>query len=395
MPKKKSGFDASYLSGLSQQAVETDIFGSDIEQKHKELHQEVESADQSHLPQISIDALQDNPWQGRRNMDKEELQKLADEIRENGFQGALAARPHPTEPSIYQIVWGHRRKRAAAMAGLTTLPVLIKEYSDEDMLFLGAKENLLREQLTPLDEAYMFHNMITSLGYTQEAVAAKVRQSRGYVRNRLVLVKVQPEVQEMVRQDPETVRAAYYLKDVEDPALRAELIQAVLERRITGETIPGYLLTLKENQAKQEQVALAAESGSAKVLTSSLTDERTTHQTNGNAIEAKLSTTSTPVTTKEAVSVPTDYIQGEAGQGATQLQSQPLQMSVGQVMEAGEKRGKELLEAGKLRTLLSQLQNYQSRCEKRQTPPSGEELTLLKAIEELSHALQEAASLQA
>src|SRR5262249_33570868 len=80
-----------------------------------------------------------------------------------------------------------------------------------------------------------------------------VRQSRGYVRNRLALVAAPEDVQEMVKQDDKTVRAAYYLSDVQEEWIRAELIQGILEKRITGESIPGYLATLREQEKKKQE----------------------------------------------------------------------------------------------------------------------------------------------
>jgi len=373
--KKRSGFDASYLSGLSEQANEADIFGPEVTAKHQELQQELATADQSVLPYIVIAFLHDNPYQGRRSMDEEELQKLADEIKESGFQGALAARPHPTEADVFQIVSGHRRKTAAAMAGLLSLPVIVKPYSDEDMLFLQAKENLLREQLTPLDEAYMFQNMVT-MGYTQEAVAAKVRQSRGYVRNRLALVKAPLDVQEMVKKDKETVRAAYYLSDIEDTQVRTELIQALVERRITGESIPGYLATLKEAQQHQQEVLQPRPQEVTTRPDARITDEQdATGETRGLRLLKPRTPEASSEQTQQRVALPQDAPRPS--------------ISVEQIMESGEKRSKELLEAGKLRTMLSQLQGYQSRTAKRQAPLSNEELTLLQSIEALCQSLQQ------
>lgn len=370
--KKRSGFDASYLSGLSQQADEADIFGPVITQKHQELQHEMETADQSRVPHIALHLLQDNPFQSRRVMDEEELKKLADDIQEGGFQGVLVARPHPSEPGVYQIVSGHRRKKAAQRAGLATLPVMIKDYTDEEMLFLQAKENLLREQLTPLDEAYMFQDMMMRMGYTQEAIAVKVRQSRGYVRNRLALVKAPEDVQAMVRQDKETVRAAYYLSEVENTALRAELIEAILEKKITGESIPGYLASWKEEQQRREQAARISPATS------------TTEQISVSPISNAM-----PPTT-DIQEQPLASLQSKNGQADIPLQEP--QISVERVMEAGEKRSKELLEIGKLRTILNQLQQYQSRCAKRQIPFSSEELALLKAIEDVVHRVQDSSA---
>ncbi|MBA2676893.1 MAG: ParB/RepB/Spo0J family partition protein [Ktedonobacteraceae bacterium] len=288
--RSRSGFSASYLSGLSQQADEADIFGPDIAQKYEELQQEIEevATDASHLRFLSIALLENNPWQGRQQMDAEELKNLSADIKENGFHEAMpvVVRPHPTMLGTFQIVWGHRRTRAAEMAGLEAVPTLVKDYSDEDMIFLQAKENLLREQLTPVDEAAMFQNML-QLGYTQEKVAEKVKKSRGYIRNRLELMKSQEDVLAMVRQDPETVRAAYYLNKIDDPSLRADLIQALLAKKITGEGISGYLATIKEQHQTQASAPLASSDTSSGDL---FVAEEDTHAAESKALASDIET---------------------------------------------------------------------------------------------------------
>ena len=369
---KKSAYNAGYLSGLSQQSADDDIFGPAITQKHQELQQEMATTDHTQVPQIAIDLLQDNPWQGRQSMDEEELKKLAEDIGESGFQGVLVARPHPTEPGAYQLVAGHRRKRASRMAGLTTLPVLVRTYSDEEMLFLQAKENFLREQLTPLDEAHMFRNMLT-MGYTQETVAARVRQSRGYVRNRLALLDAPEDVQAMVRKDKDTVRAAYYLREVEDTSARTDLIQAILDKKITGESLPGYIAAMKEEQHREqqrrEQVALSVAQSSETHIQESL------HRSSELETQGQ-----------QPVMVLPAHYQRREGEQQRETAIVPTQERVQGALEGGEKRSQELVEAGRLKAILKQLQNYESRRAKRPAL-SGEELIVLQAIEELSHRL--------
>src|SRR6266700_274343 len=212
--KARTGYNAEYLVGLSENANQSDVLGAEVAQKHEALQQEIQAAvaDPSRLQQIDIALLDSNPWQGRQSMDEDELEGLAQEIKENGFNVAMpvVARPHPENTGRFQIVFGHRRTIASERAGLANVPTLVRECTDEDMLFLHAQDNLLREQFTPIDEALMFRNMIR-LGYTQVSIAEKVKKSRGYVRNRLELAQSPEDVLAMVRQSSETVRAAYYL----------------------------------------------------------------------------------------------------------------------------------------------------------------------------------------
>src|SRR4051794_9623986 len=100
---------------------------------------------------LAIDLLEDNPYQPRKAIDPGELYALASVIREQGFQGVLVARPHPQKPARYQLAFGHRRRDASRLAGLTSLPVIVREFSDTQMIVLAVTENVQRADLSPLE----------------------------------------------------------------------------------------------------------------------------------------------------------------------------------------------------------------------------------------------------
>lgn len=247
---KVTVFNADYLADIG--TTDTDIFGK-MEQETKTLQEEVQQADPSRVSLIPIEKLLDNPYQGREVMDEEELQSLTDEIKESGFLGVLVARKSSRDEDSYEILSGHRRKLAAERAGLKELPTLVKAYTDEQMLFLGAKENLLRVDFTPLEEGKIFQRMMEEMSYTQVDVAAKIRKSRGYVRARLALTSAYPDIQEMVTQYPETVRAAYYLSQIQEETLRREAERALVSREISGDAVPAYIQKLQETKKRQKQ----------------------------------------------------------------------------------------------------------------------------------------------
>ena|SRR5947207_597641 len=246
---KATAFNAAYLADIG--TAGNDIFGK-MEQETKALQEEIQRADPSKITFILIERLWDNPYQGREVMDEEELQSLTDEIKENGFLGVLVARISPKDENYYEILSGHRRKLAAKRAGLMELPVIVRDYTDEQMLFLGAKENLLRVDFTPLEEGKIFQRMMEG-GHTQVDVAAKIHKSRGYVRARLALTSTYLDIQEMVTQYPETVRAAYYLSQIPDEPIRREAEKALVSRQISGDAVPVYIQKLQEAKEKQTQ----------------------------------------------------------------------------------------------------------------------------------------------
>lgn len=207
---------------------------------------------------ISIEALEDNPYQPRKFMADESLEELADVIRRQGFQGVLVARPHidasKRERGIYQLTAGHRRREASKRAGLVTLPIIVRELSDEEMAFLAITENIQREDLTPLEEGRIFLLMSKELGYTHEQIAKEISKNRGYVENRLRVARAPEDIQELVRVKPDSLRAVATLIKVKDPLERQKIIKLLQENELTADDLPGYLESLtnkKENSPEK------------------------------------------------------------------------------------------------------------------------------------------------
>lgn len=190
--------------------------------------------------------LEDNPYQPRLQVDPAGIQELATVIQTQGFQGVLVARPHPTIRGRYQLAWGHRRRDAAQAAGLATIPVMVRALSEEDMLEVALTENIQREDLTPLEEGRSFDLMLTKLEYTYEQVASAVGKGKGYVQNRVRLARAPADVQAFMTHKPDSLRAVASLVAIAEPALRAQVIQQLVEGRLTTDEIPGYLEALRQ-----------------------------------------------------------------------------------------------------------------------------------------------------
>jgi ParB family chromosome partitioning protein len=147
--------------------------------------------------EIPIDRLQPNPQQPRHRFDDEALADLAESIRQHGvLQPILVSED---QPGRYLLITGERRWRAARLAGLTTVPAVIRErLKGVEQLELALVENLQRRDLTPLEEARAFEHLRTSPGLSQQDIARRVGMDRSTVANSLRLLKLPPEVQEMV-----------------------------------------------------------------------------------------------------------------------------------------------------------------------------------------------------
>jgi ParB family chromosome partitioning protein len=149
--------------------------------------------------EIPVDRLRPNPQQPRHRFDDEALAELAESIRQHGvLQPILVSED---QPGNYLLITGERRWRAAKLAGLTVVPAVIRERLEgTEQLELALVENLQRRDLTPLEEARAFDHLRTSLGLSQQEIAGRVGMDRSTVANSLRLLKLPPEVQEMVEQ---------------------------------------------------------------------------------------------------------------------------------------------------------------------------------------------------
>ena len=175
--------------------------------------------------ELPVDAIVPNPAQPRHSIAEEELGELAASIRAHGvLQPVIVARAG----AGYVLVAGERRWRAARQAGLATLPALIKEVTPQERLELALVENLQRQDLTPLEEAAAYQQLIAEHGLTQEQVAARVGKSRAAVANALRLLQLAPAVREALLTGRITAGHARALLGCNDPVLQEALLAQVL-----------------------------------------------------------------------------------------------------------------------------------------------------------------------
>lgn len=150
------------------------------------------------LATIAIDALQPGRYQPRTRMDQGALAELAESIKRQGVMQPILARP--LEAGRYEIVAGERRWRAARMAGLASVPALVREVPDRHALAIALIENLQREDLNPLEEAAGVKRLIEEFGMTHQEAAEALGRSRAAVSNALRLLELAPPVQELLRE---------------------------------------------------------------------------------------------------------------------------------------------------------------------------------------------------
>lgn len=155
----------------------------------------VEETPKDEIVEISLDELMSNPYQPRKIFDDEALKELSDSIKEHGvFQPIIVKK----SVKGYNIIAGERRAKASGLAGLKTIPAIIRDFTDEEMMQVALLENLQREDLSAIEEAKAYKSIIESMRLTQDELAKKLGKSRSHITNMLGLLRLPLSVQDMV-----------------------------------------------------------------------------------------------------------------------------------------------------------------------------------------------------
>jgi ParB family chromosome partitioning protein len=225
--------------------------------------EQLEEPSVSGVAEVPISSIVPNPYQPRQTLVPESLAELADSIREHGvLQPLIVSTTLPEdEPGRelaqerYQLVAGERRLEAARAAGLTTVPVIIKEVSSRQMLALALVENLQRADLNPLEEASAYRQLMDEFGLTQEEVAAQVGKSRTAVANAVRLLKLPPLVKEALaegRISEGHARALLPLEKEKQEAALLLIVQRGLNVRQTEELARRLLVEVKQEPTQPQ-----------------------------------------------------------------------------------------------------------------------------------------------
>jgi ParB family chromosome partitioning protein len=173
---------------------------------------------------VPIEFLSPNPRNPRRHFGDADLTDLAQSIREHGVVQPVVARPSPTQPGRYEIIAGERRWRAAQRAGLTEIPIIVRDVNDRTALELAIIENVQRTDLNPVEEAMGYQQLIDDHGYTQADLGQVIGKSRSHVANTLRLLKLPDVIRDMLVDGALSAGHARTLVTAEDPAGLAKRI---------------------------------------------------------------------------------------------------------------------------------------------------------------------------
>jgi len=190
----------------------------------------LESASQDDIQQINLSEIRSNPYQPRKTFNQEALQELAESIKAYGvFQ------PIIVKKSIkgYDLVAGERRVKASRLAGMETIPAIVKYFSDEMMREIALLENLQRENLTAIELAWAYKGIIDSLHITQDELAVKIGKSRSSVTNTLGLLRLPNSVQNMILEGKLSMGHARELSKLEDNEKIVEYAKNIVNNNLS------------------------------------------------------------------------------------------------------------------------------------------------------------------
>ena len=206
---------------------------------------------------IKITLIEPNREQPRKNFDEDALLELAESIKQFGLLQPILVQD---KKSYYEIIAGERRWRAAKIAGLKEVPVIIKNLSDQEIVEISLIENIQREDLNPIEEALAYKRLLTEFHLKQDEVAERVSKSRTAVTNSMRLLKLCAEVQQMIIDDMITTGHARALISIEDPEQQYMIAQKIFDEKLSVRDVEKLVKNLnkpeKEKKVIQENKAL-------------------------------------------------------------------------------------------------------------------------------------------
>ncbi len=198
---------------------------------------------------VRITKVEPNREQPRKNFDEDTLQELADSIKQFGLLQPILVQDRKT---YYEIIAGERRWRAAKIAGLKEVPVIVKTFTEQEIVEISLIENIQREDLNPIEEALAYRRLLTEFKLTQDEVAERVSKSRTTVTNSMRLLKLDEKVQQMIIDDMITTGHARALIGIEDKNMQYELAQKIFDEKLNVREVEKLVKNVQSPKPKKE-----------------------------------------------------------------------------------------------------------------------------------------------
>ena len=198
---------------------------------------------------LNINRIEPNKNQPRKEFDEDALQELADSIKQFGVIEPLVV---VKRKGYYELIAGERRWRAARLAGLKEVPVVIKDYDDQQIVEIALIENIQREDLNPIEEAHAYERLIQEFNLTQDEVAERVSKSRTTVTNALRLLKLTEKVQQMLIDDMLSTGHVRALITITEPQLQYETAMYIFDKKLSVRETESYVKKLLNKKPKEK-----------------------------------------------------------------------------------------------------------------------------------------------
>lgn len=193
------------------------------------IEQNMSANNQREVFDVSVGKIKPNPYQPRKTFDQKALEELSESIKENGLFQPILLR----ETLVgYEIISGERRYRASKLAGLKTVPAIIYDYTDQQMMEVALVENIQREDLSIVEEARSYQSLIDNLGYTQEQLANKVGKSRSHVANIIRLLKLDDDILESVDKGLLSMGHVKVLITIDDKKRQHQIVDQIISQNL-------------------------------------------------------------------------------------------------------------------------------------------------------------------
>lgn len=248
MPIKKKGLG----KGLDSLIPDNKSMKSVTSEKTVESKED--AAAKSGVQVMKINEVEPNRDQPRKNFDEDALLELSDSIKQFGVLQPLLVRKRK---DYYEIIAGERRWRAAKLAGVKEVPVIEKEYTDQEILEIGLVENIQRENLNPIEEAIAYKRLLEEFNLKQDEVAERVSKSRTAVTNSMRLLKLSDKVQQMIIDDMISTGHARALLAIDDPELQYTLANKIFDEKLSVRETEKLVKEIKNPKKPKEKKPVA------------------------------------------------------------------------------------------------------------------------------------------
>lgn len=248
MPIKKKGLG----KGLDSLIPDNKSMKSVTSEKTVESKEDASA--KSGVQVMKINEVEPNRDQPRKNFDEDALLELSDSIKQFGVLQPLLVRKRK---DYYEIIAGERRWRAAKLAGVKEVPVIEKEYTDQEILEIGLIENIQRENLNPIEEAIAYKRLLEEFNLKQDEVAERVSKSRTAVTNSMRLLKLSDKVQQMIIDDMISTGHARALLAIDDPELQYTLANKIFDEKLSVRETEKLVKEIKNPKKPKEKKPVA------------------------------------------------------------------------------------------------------------------------------------------